>query len=122
MDYQRTAIFLIGNATADAKVKEAKESGNPYGDFRLAVRQRDGQTVFYPVRCFGRLAGGLSGIKKGTRVFVDGELEIASFTETDGDRQMTFRVVANTYRILDAGRSSETADEATLSSEVPSLE
>ena len=37
MDYQKITVNLIGNATQDGEVKEAKESGNPYGDFRLAV-------------------------------------------------------------------------------------
>lgn len=49
----------------------------------------------------------MKGVKKGAKVFVDGELEIAAFTGDDGDRRMTFRVVANTYRILSNGRHGE---------------
>lgn len=36
---------------------------------------------------------------------VDGELEIASFDGEDGNKRVTFRVVANTYRILTNGRT-----------------
>ena len=56
-----------------------------------------------------RRTNGAEGIKKGTKVFVDGELEISSFTDDDGQKRMTFRVVAGTYRILNGRRS--TADE-----------
>ena len=106
MDYQKIAAVLIGNATQAAEVKQAKESGNQYGDFRLAVRNRQGETTYFPVRCFGKLAEGLNAIQKGTRVFVEGELEITALTGEDGEKRMNFRVLANTYRILGNGRSS----------------
>ena len=79
LDYQKITVNLIGNATRDGEVKEAKESGNRYGDFRLAVRNRNDETTFFPVRCFGKLAESVSNIKKGTKFFVEGELEISSF-------------------------------------------
>lgn len=112
MDYQKMTAFLIGNATHDAEIKLARDSEKRYGDFRLAVRNREGETLYFPVRCFGKLAEGMTGIKKGTKVFVDGELEIASFAGDDGDKRMTFRVVANTFRILASGRNAavETAN------------
>lgn len=107
MDYQHIAVFLIGNATQDAEIKQAKESGNRYGDFRLAVRNRAGDTNYFPVRCFGKLTEGMVGIQKGTKLFVEGELEIVSFTGDEGNKRMTFRVVANTYRILSNGHLTE---------------
>lgn len=109
LDYQRISVYLIGNATHDAELKQAKETGGRYGDFRLAVKNRGGETIYFPVRCFGKLADGLKGIKKGAKLFVDGELEIASFTGADGDKRVTFRVVANTYRILSNGRHADHA-------------
>ena len=106
MDYQKITVSLIGNATHDAEIKEAKESGNRYGDFRLAVRNRKEETNYFPVRCFGKLAESVTGIKKGTKLFVDGELEISSDTRADGVKRKTFRAGANTYRILPRGRSA----------------
>ena len=117
MDYERIAVFLIGNATRDGEVKEAKaEGGQQYGDFRLAVRDRKDETTYFPIRCFGKLAESVVNIKKGARVFVDGDLEISSFEGEEGERRMTFRAIANTYRILGSGRilgasrSTATAD------------
>ena len=108
MDYERIAVFLICNATQDAEIKQAKESGNSCADFRLGVRSRQGEAHYYPVRCFGGLVEGTSGIRKGTRVFVEGDLEISSFTNDDGDNRMAFRVLAGTYRILE--RKSQTGE------------
>jgi len=73
------------------------------------VRDRRDHTTFFPVRCFGKLVDGLSGIRKGAKVFVDGELEVSSYEGNDGEKRMGFRVLANTYRILGNGR--RTADE-----------
>ena len=82
------------------------------------MRDRNGETNYFPIRCFGKLAESVTNIKKGTKVFVDGELEISSFTSDEGDKRMTFRVVAETYRILDSGRNAPTSGEE----EVPSDE
>jgi single-strand DNA-binding protein len=106
MDYQKMTVVLIGNATQDAEVKAAKESGKVYGDFRLAVRNRQGDTNFFPIRCFGKLAESITNIKKGAKLFVEGDLEISSFEGAEGGKRMTFRVVANTYRILGSGHRS----------------
>src|SRR5688572_1426980 len=101
MDYQRITVSLIGNVTHDGEVKQAKESGKPYGDFRLAVRNRQGESQYYPIRCFGKLAESVNNIKKGTKVFIVGELEISAYTDPEGKKQMSFRMLADTYRILE---------------------
>lgn len=100
MDYQKISAILIGNATKDADVKAAKETGNVYGDFTVAVRDRQKETHFFPVRCFGKLAESVRNIRKGDKLFVEGELELNSFDGQDGNKQMTFRVLANAYRLL----------------------
>jgi single-strand DNA-binding protein len=114
VDYQRITVSLIGNVTQDAEVKQAQESGKVYGDFRLAVRNRQGETCYYPIRCFGKLAESVIHLKKGARVFVDGELEISSFEGEDGGKRMTFRVVANSYRILSHDRRAEDGQGTSL--------
>jgi single stranded DNA-binding protein len=104
--------MLIGNATHDAEVKQAKESGNAYGDFRVAVRNRNDETTFFPVRCFGKLAESVTNIKKGTKLFVAGKLELGSFADDEGNKRMAFKVVADTYRILGGGRKRAPEPEA----------
>jgi single-stranded DNA-binding protein len=93
--------------THDAVVKAAKESGKLYADFSLAVKDKQRETTYYPIRCFGKLAEGASGIKKGTKLFVTGPLELNTFDGQDGRKQVTYRVLADTYRILDGGRRAK---------------
>jgi single-stranded DNA-binding protein len=85
----------------------AKESGHLYADFRLAGKNKQRETTFFPVRCFGKLADGASGIKKGTKLFVAGDLELSTFTNEEGKKQVSFRVLADTYRILAQGRHAQ---------------
>lgn len=76
------------------------------------MRNRKEETNYFPIRCFGKLAESVTGIKKGTKLFVAGELEISSFTGEEGGKRMFFRVVADTYRILAGGRSAAVDQEA----------
>jgi single-strand DNA-binding protein len=118
MDYQHISAYLIGNATKDGEVKQAKGSGKAYGDFTLAVRNRRDETTFFPVRCFGKLAESVTNIVKGTKVFVDGDLEIATYEGEDGGKRTRFRVLANTYRILGKGRRDAGDTESDRENEV----
>jgi single-stranded DNA-binding protein len=70
------------------------------------VRSRNDETIYFPVRCFGKLGDSVSNIKKGAKLFVVGELEISSFEGDDGNKRMTFKVIADTYRILGNGRGA----------------
>jgi single stranded DNA-binding protein len=106
VDYLKIAVNLIGNATHDGEIKQAKESGHPYGDFRLAVRDRNEETHYFPVRCFGKLAVSVINIKKGDKLFVTGELDMGAYADEEGQKQVTFKVIADTYRILGNGQRS----------------
>ena len=107
MDYQR--ILLIGNTTKNAVIKKGKESGNRYADFTVAARNRKGESAYYPIRCFGKLAEGqgIGAIEMGTRIFVEGEPDIYTHTAEDGSKRVTFTVIANTFRILSSGRRAQ---------------
>lgn len=107
-------MHLIGNATHDAAVKQAQDGNSRYGDFRLAVRNRNNETHYFPVRCFGKLGESVTHIKKGTRLFVAGELELGSFADEEGATRMTFKVIADTFRILGNGRREMKPEPATL--------
>ena len=88
MDYQR--VILLGNTTAEAKVKQAKNGGD-YALFSVAVGKGKKETVFFPVTLFresAELAGEM--LTKGTRVLVEGTLDV----DCDSGR---FRVRANTF-------------------------
>ena len=98
MDY--TKLIIIGNLIRDAEVKEAKDSEVKYADFTVAVSRKEEEKTFYPVRAFGKLGESCDMLKKGHRVLVEGEFEVSAYADENGDRKMSFRVVADTYRKL----------------------
>jgi single-stranded DNA-binding protein len=110
MDFQKISVFLIGNATACGRWYQPEDGGETVGEFLLAVRNRYGETIVYPIRCSGRTALRVREIQKGDRVSVAGEMEIKSSTDSDGQRQMMFGVVASTCRLI---RSSARAVKTT---------
>ena len=97
MDYQK--LVLVGNATKDAEVQQPKGK-TAYADFTLAVSRTKEQTTFFPVRVFGKLAETCEMVKKGAKVLVEGRLDISEYTDEEGQKKMSFRVLADTYRLL----------------------
>jgi len=98
MDYQK--ILLIGNTTDAPKVHKPEE-GLAYADFTVAVsRSRDGKTDFFPVRAFDRLANTVAKANKGTRLLVEGRVELDHYTPDNGQPQRTVRVLAHNLRFM----------------------
>ena len=98
MDYQK--IILVGNATDAAKVQQP-EGKTAYTDFTVAVNRSREETDFFPVRYFGTLAEGAVQIKKGTKVLVEGRVEIGHFSPKEGEAHKTIRVVANIVIVVE---------------------
>ena len=98
MDYIK--LIIVGNLIRDAEIKQARDSEMKYADFTVAVSGKAEEKTFYPVRAFGKLGESCDRLKKGSRVLVEGEFEISAYSDENGDKQMTFRVVADTYRKL----------------------
>lgn len=97
MDYQK--IILVGNTTKEAEVKKP-EGKTAYADFTLGVSRTQEETTFFRVRVIGRLAETCEMVKKGAKVLVEGKLDISEYTDKEGQKRMTFRVLADTYRLL----------------------
>jgi single stranded DNA-binding protein len=97
MDYQK--LILVGNATKDAETKQPEDK-TAYADFTLAVSRTKEQKTFFPIRVFGKLAETCEMVKKGTKVLVEGRLDISEYTDEEGQKKVTFRVLADTYRLL----------------------
>lgn len=97
MDYQK--IILAGNATEAAELTEP-EGKTAYTDFTVAVGRRGEGKDFFPVRAFGKLAEVAAKVEKGSRVLVDGRVEIGRFTPEDGQSRTTVRVVVDQLRFL----------------------
>ncbi len=97
MDYQK--LILVGNTTKDAEIKQP-EGKTTYADFTLGVSRTKEQTTFFLIRVFGTLAETCEMVKKGAKVLVEGKLDIDEYTDKEGQKRMTFRVLADSYRLL----------------------
>lgn len=97
MDYHK--IILVGNTTKDTEVRQS-EGKAAYADFTLAVSRTKEQTTFFPVRVFGKLAETCEMVKKGAKVLVEGKLDIDEYTTEEGGKRISFRILADTYRLL----------------------
>jgi single-strand DNA-binding protein len=109
MDYQK--IILVGNATGAARVEQAKGK-TAYADFTVAVSRSRNATDFFPVRCFGKLAEPAARIKKGTKVIVEGRVEIDRFIPKQGEPRKTVRVLADAVRVVLQTQTVATSPEA----------
>ena len=74
-DFQR--ITLLGNATADAEAKKARDTDRRYATFRMGVKDVKGKSNYFPVVVFGKSHEAIAKyVKKGRRVLVDGRVDI----------------------------------------------
>jgi single stranded DNA-binding protein len=96
-------IITVGNATKRAEVKRS-ERKVAYADFTLGVSRTKDQTTFFPIRVFGRLAESCEKVKKRVKVLADGKLDISEYTDKEGQKRVTFRILADTYRLLQTQR------------------
>ena len=97
MDYQK--MIIVGNATKDAEIHQS-EGKVAYADFTVAISTAKDQTSFFPVRVFAKLAEACQNVKKGVELLADGSLDISEYTDNEGQKRMSFRVLADAYRLL----------------------
>ncbi len=121
-------IQLIGHLGRDAEMRYTP-SGAPVTTFTLAVnrgrRGPDGQwiheTDWFRVICWNRLAEFADQyLKRGTRVYVDGRLQIRRYTGNDGVERTAVEVVARDVILL-SGRAEEPAVPAAPVPDEPEL-
>lgn len=118
--------LIMGNLTRDPELKYIP-SGTPVTNFTVAVNRRytpqggetKEETSFIPVVVWGKQAENCNQyLKKGSPVFVDGDLRQRSYETTDGQKRSVIEVVAFTVQFL-SGRPQEgrTIDEEAPPSE-----
>jgi len=84
------------------------KGGHRAGDYRARdVKPLESQTRLswcqlrpFPLELFGKPAETCEMVKKGAKVLVEGKLDVSDYTDKEGQKRMTFRVLADTYRLL----------------------
>lgn len=98
------SVKLIGNLPRDPEVRYTK-TGKPWASFTVAVSrslpaagtmEAKEFTDFIPVVVWGKLAEFCgNNLAKGTKVFVEGRLNVRSYEANDGQKRWVTEVVAN---------------------------
>ena len=102
-------VVLVGNLTRDVELKYT-QSGMAIGNFGLAVNERrkdkntgeDKDIVCYvDITVFARAAEVASQyIRKGSKVLVDGRLNLDSWVDQNGQKRSKHTIIANTVQFL----------------------
>lgn len=113
-------ILLIGNLTRDPQLSYLP-SQTPVVEFGLATNRKwtaqDGaqreETCFVDCRCYGRQAETLNKyVRKGQPLFVEGRLQLDTWTSQEGQRRSKHRVFVETFQFLGSpNRSGQSRDE-----------
>lgn len=98
-----TTVVVTGNCTSEPEQKFS-QSGVAVASFSVAVTSRrknasgeweNGDTSFYDVTCFNRLAENVSeSVRKGQRVVVAGQLKQSKW-EKDGQARSKIEIIAD---------------------------
>ena len=124
-------VILIGNLGKDPEVRRTG-AGDPVVSFGLATAEswrdknsgeRKERTEWHNVVIFNENIGKIveQYCKKGSKVYVEGQLQTREFTDKDGNQRKTTEVVLQRFRgeltLLDGRRDSEgMSDRAPASS------
>lgn len=96
-------IELIGRLVKDIEVKKSK-NGNDFGTFTLAVQRKSNKEItdFFDCVVFGNLIEVLQKYtSKGLRLLVEGELQINTFEDKEGNKKQSNSVVVNDFYFVD---------------------
>ena len=118
-------LSLIGHLAADAELRYSQK-GNPVVGFRVGVNQtrtaadgnRRESTEWFRVRVMGRQTEYAQGLTKGTRVLIEGRLDISRYESREGEPRVGYDVWADEIQNLsprqlvgsESGNRSATAD------------
>ena len=101
-------VLLIGNLTQDPELRYIPSSGTAVVKFTLAVnrpftnQQGEREADFINITAWRKLAENCANyIQKGSKVYVEGRLQIRSFDDKEGIRRKVAEVVAENVQFLD---------------------
>jgi single-strand DNA-binding protein len=109
-------VTLIGHLGADAELRSTQK-GSPLVGFRVAVSQvrfgsdgeREESTEWFRVRVMGRQIESAQRLAKGTRVLVDGRLDISHYQSGEGESRTAFDIWADDVQNLSPRAGAEPA-------------
>ena len=106
-------IIIIGNLGRDPSLRYTS-NGKAVTDFTVAVNNRvqeggewKDKTTWFRVTCWDRLAETANQyLKKGSKVFVAGRVDVSTWTDKQGETRATLELTAREVKFLD-GRQAD---------------
>ena len=127
-DEMSASIVIIGNATADAELKQTS-GGKQVTSFTVAVNDRvrgddgnwtDGEAAFYRISAWDPIAeGAAEQVKKGTRVIISGKFKPRSFDGNDGATKISLDIRADEIGISTGLKKAKPAAPQDDGSDIP---
>ena len=127
-------VILIGNLGRDPEVRRLN-SGDPVINFSLATTEswrdkatgeRKDRTEWHNVVIFNENLGKIAEqyCRKGSKIYIEGQLQTREFTDKDGNQRKTTEVVLQRFRgeltLLDSrSRSGESEDRSSFGRSSP---
>ena len=115
-NFNYNRVILGGRITKELELKQS-QSGTFMLNFSLAVRRRvknaDGEysSDFIGVKAFGKTAEFINQyFKKGSAIFIEGEIQTGSWTDGNGNKRYSTDVLANSVNFVDSATESDNND------------
>lgn len=111
---------FIGRVGADPEIRYTAD-GTPVAQFNLATTKswkgRDGQkqekTTWHKIIAWRKLAEIIGQyVKKGSLLYVEGELEIREYEDKQGVKRKTHEIIINDMKMLGGGKNEGTGSSA----------
>lgn len=102
-------ILLIGKVGADATLVISKTE-TKICKFSICTSKKIGDSyvpTWHDIVTFGKTADFAVNIKKGEELFIDGELNKKQYTDKDGNKKISFNIVANIIQRISKSGSTE---------------
>ena len=107
-------VTLIGNVGKDPEVRFT-QSGEPIANFSLATSehwtdkagQKQEKTEWHRCVAWSPVAEILSNLSKGSRVYIEGELQTKEWTDQSGQKKYTTEVSVRDFVFLDGRAGGE---------------
>lgn len=96
--------YGIGRLTRELELKSST-SGTSYLTNSIACDRKYGEkkTDFYQIKAFGKLAEAMNSyLHKGSKIFVEGELQIDEYTNKTGEKKQTTTITVSSWEFAEA--------------------
>lgn len=115
-------VFLTGNLTRDIEMRYT-QNGTAVASFSIGNNEKYGDkqvTTFVPIVAWDKLAEVCgSYLSKGSKILVEGRMQIRSYEGKDGIKRYVTEVVAQKIEFQNTKKSESKADAWGMGSEVP---